>query len=422
MAQSGRVRACAGNVIEGEGLRPKVGSLCSIEDEEGGHIAAEVVGFRSDSFLLMPLVSGVGLAPGARIHLERAQASVPVGEACLGRVLNGLGEPIDGRGPLVGATRGALYRSPEDPLRRAPIREPLDLGVRALNAFVSAGRGMRLGIFAGSGVGKSTLLGQIARFTAADVVVIALVGERGREVGEFLERDLGSALRRATVVVATSDEAPIMRLRAANAATAIAESYRDEGKQVLLLMDSLTRFCFASREVGLAAGEPPATRGYPPSVWSALPRLLERAGTNENGGSITGIYSVLVEGDDPNEPVADAARSILDGHIVLSRELAERGHFPPVDVLASISRVMGNVVNDGHRATAERAREALATYRRAEDLIAIGAYAAGSDPKIDAAQKAMGPLAEFLKQAPDERSLLAESVAGLGQIFPEGSG
>ncbi len=417
----GRVRSVIGPVIEADGPRGvRVGSVCRLRPAEGGDgFDAEVVGFRDDRFALMALESPRGIAPGWRVTCRRARAAVPCGPEALGRVLDGLGRPLDD-GPALLPTRMApLHREPEPALVRPRVTQPLSLGVRALDVLTTAGRGGRLGIFAGSGVGKSTLLGQIARYTDADVAVIALIGERGREVRDFLERDLGDALATSVVVTATSDESAAMRVRAALAATAIAESFRDEGRHVLLLMDSLTRFCTATREIGLAAGEPPATRGYPPSMWSSLPRLLERAGTGTRGGSITGIYTVLVEGDDQLEPVADAARSLLDGHIVLSRRLAERGHFPSVDVLASVSRVMPDVASPDHLRLAQSAREALAVYRDAEDLIATGAYQSGGDPRIDAARRLEPALREFLQQSPDERSDVAQALARLTALFAE---
>lgn len=418
----GRVRSLVGNVIEGEGLRAPLGAVCGIEPAEGGpSFVAEVVGFRGDRLLLMPLLEQPAVGPGARIRFRHLHPVVAAGEACLGRVLDGLGAPLDGGPPLEDPEWAPLYRRPEHPLRRERVRQPLDLGVRAMNGLATVGRGARLGIFAGSGVGKSSLLGQIARFTSADVNVIALVGERGREVRDFIERDLGDALGRSVVVVATGDQAPLLRVRAAHAATAIAERFRDSGRHVLLLMDSVTRFCMAQREIGLAAGEPPTTRGYTPSVWSLLPRLLERAGTAAGGGSITGIYSVLVEGDDPNEPVADAARAILDGHVLLSRDLAEHGHYPAIDVLASVSRVMPDVTAAEHQALARRARQLLATYRRAEDLISIGAYVAGSDPRIDEARRLRDPLNAFLQQERDECSTLEETRAALAAALSAGS-
>ncbi|MEB2344400.1 MAG: FliI/YscN family ATPase [Deltaproteobacteria bacterium] len=419
--RDGRVRSVVGAVVESEGPpAARVGSVCRIDPERGtGGFAAEVVGFRDGRFLLMPLEAPHGVAPGWRVSLARTHPRVAAGPALLGRVLDGLGRPIDGGPSLDGVASTPLHRAPEPALGRPRVREPLDLGVRAINALLTVGRGARLGIFAGSGVGKSTLLGQVARYTACDVAVIALIGERGREVRDFLERDLGDGLARSVVVVATSDEAPNLRVRAALAATAIAESFRDAGRHVLLLMDSVTRFCTAMREIGLAAGEPPATRGYPPSMWSALPALLERAGTAVGGGTVTGIYTVLVEGDDPLEPVADAARSLLDGHIVLARELAERGQFPAIDVLASVSRVMPDVVDAPHRRLARRAREVLATWREAADLILTGAYQPGSDPAVDLARRLDEPLRRVLAQEPDERAGLAESVAALAGVLGE---
>jgi len=422
LAADGVVRSLVGTLLEGEGVAARVGSVCRVEGDGGRAVEAEVVGFREGRTLLMPLHGVSGVAPGDRLHVLQTRAEVPAGPACLGRVLDGLGRPIDDGPPLEGAEPVSLYREPEPSVTRERVRRPLELGVRALDTFTTVGQGMRIGIFAGSGVGKSTLLGQIARHTDADVAVIALVGERRREVREFLERDLGAARERSAVVVSTSDEAPLLRVRAAFAATALAERFRDEGLHVLLMMDSLTRFCMALREIGLAAGEPPTTRGYTPSVWSCLPQLLERSGTSPGGGSVTGIYTVLVEGDDHNEPVADAARSLLDGHVSLSRRLAERGHYPAIDVLASVSRVMGDVTREEHRQLAVRARSALATYRDAEDLISVGAYQAGSDPAIDAARALKRPLDDFLRQPPDERSDLASSLAALRGILGAGGG
>ncbi len=416
----GRVRAAVGVVLEAEGVRARVGSICRIDPEAGGPaFPAEVIGFREGRFLLMPLGLHGGVGPGARVRLRRSRAVVPAGPQCLGRVLNGLGEPIDGGLPLEGGEVAPVYGGAEPALARRRLSEPLDLGVRSINALLTVGRGARVGIFAGSGIGKSSLLGRIARGTRADVNVVALIGERSRELREFLERDLGPALARSVVVVATSDEPPLLRVRAAHVAAALAEHFRRAGCHVLLLMDSLTRFCTAQREIGLAAGEPPSTRGYPPSVWGLLPRLLERAGTGPGAGSVTGIYSVLVEGDDPMEPVADAARSLLDGHILLSRELAERGHFPAVDVLSSVSRVMPEVVSAEHERLAQAAREVLATHRRVEDLVSIGAYREGSDPAVDRARRLVGPLQAFLKQGRDEAATLEESVAGLAQLLAE---
>lgn len=414
----GRVCTVVGTVIEGEGVTARLGSVCRVEPEAGeGGFEAEVVGFRDGRFLLMPLADPDGVAPGARIRVLGRRSRVPSGEACLGRILDGLGRPIDDGPPLDDAPTVAIHRAPESAVKRDRISQPLDLGVRAINTFCTVGRGMRLGIFAGSGVGKSTLLGQIARHTKSDINVIALIGERRREVREFIERDLGDALERSVVVVSTSDEAPLLRVRAAHAATAIAESFRDQGHSVLLMMDSVTRFCTALREIGLAAGEPPTTRGYTPSVFSQLPRLFERAGTSPTGGSITGLYTVLVEGDDLNEPVADASRSLLDGHVALSRRLAERGHFPSIDVLASVSRVMGDVASEAHIELARSAREAMATYAEAEDLISVGAYQSGSDARIDTARLLHDPLRAFLQQRADDSTSIAAGLDALNQLF-----
>ena len=414
----GRVRGLVGTLIEGEGVVVPVGGVCRVQPADGtSAFLAEVVGFRDERILLMPLGEHHGVGPGARLQADTLRATVPGGDACLGRVVDALGRPLDGGPPLDDAEAVPLYRSPEPVLRRERVHAPLDLGVRAIDGLATVGRGARIGIFAGSGVGKSTLLGQIARHTHADVNVIALVGERGREVRDFIERDLDEALSRSVVVVATADEMPLLRMRAAHAATAMAERFRDGGRHVLLLMDSLTRFCMAQREIGLAVGEPPTTRGYTPSTWSQLPRLVERAGTAPGGASITGIYTVLVEGDDPNEPVADAARAALDGHVTLSRELAHRGQYPAIDVLASVSRVMSDIVPESHQALGRAAREALASYRRNEDLIAIGAYTTGTDPVVDRARALDEPLRRFLCQRPEERSDIGDAVAGLEAVL-----
>lgn len=414
----GRVCSLVGIMIEGVGVKAQLGTVCTVEPEDGSPgFEAEVVGFRERRFLLMPLSEHAGVSPGAKIRIRGTRAVAPDGERCLGRVVDGLGRPIDDAGPLPGSKTVPLMRTPLSAVTRDRVSEPLDLGVRAINGFCTVGRGMRLGIFAGSGVGKSTLLGQIARHTDADVAVIALIGERRREVRDFIERDLAGSLDRAVLVVSTSDEAPLLRVRAAHTATAIAESFRDQGKNVLLMMDSVTRFCTALREIGLATGEPPTTRGYTPSVFSQLPRLFERAGTSEAGGSITGIYTVLVEGDDLNEPVADAARSLLDGHVSLSRRLAERGHFPAIDVLASVSRVMTDIVSSEHVSVSRKARVALSTYAQAEDLISIGAYQSGSDAGIDAARMLHEPLQQYLRQPPEEATTIDASRNALREIL-----
>ena len=412
LAIEGRVCSLVGTLVEAEGLRSAVGALVRISGG-GAAVAAEVVGFRGERTLLVPLDDPSGLAAGARVSPSPEIDAAPDGAACLGRVLDGLGRPVDGGPPLPRRSRSRSRARAVAALRRRRIERPVDLGVRAINAFLTVGEGSRLGLFAGSGVGKSVLLGQIARGTRADANVIALIGERGREVREFVERDLGDALARSVVVVATSDEAPVLRKRAALLASSLAEDLRARGSQVLLLMDSLSRFCAAQREIGLAAGEPPATRGYPPSVWSALPQLLERAGNAEGPGGITGLYTVLVEADDPEDPIADACRALLDGHIVLSRKLAERGRYPAIDVLASVSRVMRDVVAPEQQALAARARAVLATFADAEDLVSLGAYPAGSDPRIDEALRLAPRLRAFLAQDRDERAGVSESFAAL---------
>jgi len=414
---SGRVSNVIGLVVEATGPGAPVGSLCAIESAWGGagEIPAEVVGFRAGRLLLMPLGDLAGVAPGGRVTLVRERPLVRVGAHLLGRVVDGLGEPLDRGGPLAGGEQIPLVGRPLNPLERPPIREPLDLGVRAINALLTCGRGQRLGIFAGSGVGKSALLGMIARYTRAQVNVIALVGERGREVREFLERDLGDALRHSVVVVATADQPPLVRLRGAMLACAVAEWFRDRGQDVLLMMDSLTRLAMAQREIGLSVGEPPASRGYTPSVFALLPRLLERAGRTE-AGSITGVYTVLVDGDDMNEPIADAARSLLDGHVVLSRRLAGEGHFPAIDVLESISRVMLEVTAPEQQVRAARVRAWLATYREAEDLIQIGAYQRGANAAVDEAVARRPAIAGFLRQALSEPASLEDADAALAAL------
>ena len=414
---SGRVTDVIGLVIEGNGPGLPIGGVCSIERRDGsGATAAEVVGFRKNRVLLMPLGEVAGIEPGNRIVVARDRPCVGVGAGLLGRVLDGLGVPLDGAGPIAIEREVSLYGPPINPLARAPIREPLDLGIRALNALLTCGRGQRLGIFAGSGVGKSALLGMIARATRAEVNVIALVGERGREVREFIERDLGPAgLARSVVIAATSDQPPLVRIRGAFLATAIAEYFRDRGLDVMLMMDSLTRLAMAQREVGLSIGEPPTARGYTPSVFAMMPRLVERAGAT-GSGSITGLYTVLVEGDDLNEPVTDCARSLLDGHVVLARALANQGHYPAVDVLKSISRLMRGLVTPEQAAAADRVRGWLATHADAEDLITIGAYAPGSSPRIDEAVAKIESVRAFLRQRLDERATLADSQAALAKL------
>jgi flagellum-specific ATP synthase len=401
-ARRGRVKSLIGLVIEATGLRAEVGELCTISVGRNGQpVAAEVVGFRDGATLLMPLGEMHGIGPGNSVSATGKPFRLPVGEELLGRVLDGLGRPLDGLpAPETGEFR-STFAAPPSPLQRARISQRLSLGVRALDGFVPCGTGQRLGIFAGSGVGKSSLLGMIARSTSADVNVICLVGERGREVREFVERDLGDALERSVVVVATSDEPALVRIKAAFAATTIAEWFRDRGQDVVLMMDSVTRLALAQRELGLAIGEPPAARGFTPSVFALLPRLLERAGTSDVG-SITGLYTVLVEGDDMNDPIADAARGILDGHCVLSRALAHRSHYPAIDVLQSVSRLAGEVQTPEVRQASAGLRELMALHREKEDLISIGAYSPGSDPRIDRAIALMPAIDGFLKQPVDE--------------------
>ena len=398
-------------MVESTGPTARIGDLCRI-DCGAALVPAEVVGFRAGRTLLMPLGDLDGVAPGATVESSGACLRVPVGDALLGRALDALGRPMDGL-PLETDETYPILAAPPSPLERTMIAEPMATGVRAIDGMLTLGVGQRMGIFAGSGVGKSTLLGMIARNCAADVNVIALVGERGREVREFLENDLGpDGLARSVVVCATSDQPALVRLKAALTATAIAEAFRDRGKSVLLMMDSVTRFCMAQREVGLAVGEPPSTKGYTPSVFAMLPRLMERAGTGSRG-AITALYTVLVEGDDTNEPVADAARGILDGHILLSRKLTSRGHYPPIDVMQSLSRTMPFVASKGHVESARKARETIAAYRDVEDLLSIGAYKAGARPESDIAIARMPGLDAFLRQDKADPTGYEAALAGL---------
>ncbi|HBG04978.1 MAG: flagellum-specific ATP synthase FliI [Geobacteraceae bacterium GWC2_58_44] len=415
----GKVTQVVGLVIEGFCPDTAVGSVCEVHSDGFPPIPAEVVGFRDNKTLLMPLgeLRGVGL--GSMISVRREKASLGVGPGLLGRVIDGLGEPIDDKGPIAVADEYPIYALPVNPMKRRPIRKPLNLGIRAINGLLTCGEGQRVGIMAGSGVGKSTLLGMIARYTEADVNVIALIGERGRELREFIEKDLQEeGLRKSVVVVATSDQPPLVRMRGAYIATTIAEYFQAQGKKVLLMMDSATRFAMAMREVGLAIGEPPTTKGYTPSVFAALPRLLERTG-NFQGGSITGLYTVLVEGDDFNEPISDAMRSILDGHIILTRELAARNIYPPIDLMNSASRVMTDVTSKEHRRLAGQFKEILAAYRQAEDMINIGAYKVGSNPKIDYAIVKMEQMISYMKQDVADGVSVDESIAALAHIFAD---
>jgi flagellum-specific ATP synthase len=414
----GRVSRVVGLVAEANGPSCRLGAICDIYTDGDQHkVSAEVMGFKENKILLMPLEEIRGIAPGSRVVARKAKGTVPVSEHLLGRVIDGLGQPIDGRGPVAVETEYPIYVNPINPLQRDRITQPLDIGIRAVNGLLTIGCGQRMGIFSGSGVGKSVLMGMIARQTNADVNVIALIGERGREVNDFLEKELGEeGLKRSVVVVATSDHLPLIRMRGAFIATAIAEYFRDKGKHVNLMMDSVTRFATAQREVGLAIGEPPTTRGYTPSVFALLPKLLERAGTAKGSGTITGLYTVLVEGDDMNEPIADAVRSILDGHIVLTRDLASQNHYPAIDVLKSVSRVMIDITASAHKANANQLKETLASYRKAEDLINIGAYEKGSNPKIDYAVQMIDKINDFLQQDRSEKVTFNESVEQLAKL------
>jgi len=414
----GKVTKVVGLIAEGRGIKAPVGSVCHLlPDGAGAPVAAEVVGFRDGACLFMPYGDMRGISPGTLIRNSSAPPLLPVGRRYLGRTIDAFGEPIDRKGPIMPRRFNPIFAEAPGPLDRPRIKDPLDVGVRAINGLITLGKGQRVGIMAGSGVGKSTLMGMIARNTKADVNVIGLVGERGREVLEFIEKDLGpEGLARSVLVVATSDQSPLIRMRAAYAATAMAEFFRDEGADVILMMDSVTRFCMAGREVGLAAGEPPTTRGYTPSVFAHLPKLLERAGKNRNG-SITGIYTVLVDGDDFTEPIADAARSILDGHLVLTRDLADQGHYPSIDVLKSISRLRSDVTPKEVMAAGKEMIRLLATYRRVEDMVNIGAYAKGSNPEIDRALEMIGPINAFLQQDVGEPSPLTDSFSRLQALM-----
>ncbi len=436
---SGRLTRINGLVMEAAGLKLPLGSGCHIAIPGGAAVEAEVVGFSGEKLFMMPTDDVYGLAPGAHVvplesraqlpsAVERAgprrraadrAKHLPVGEELLGRVLDGAGRPLDGLGPIDTRQARSLQSRPFNPLQRAPIRSSLDVGIRAINALLTVGRGQRLGLFAGSGVGKSVLLGMMARFTAAEVIVVGLIGERGREVKEFIENILGhEGLKRSVVVAAPADTSPLMRLQGAAYATTIAEHFRDQGRHVLLIMDSLTRFAMAQREIALAIGEPPVTRGYPPSVFARLPQLAERAGNGpEGGGSITAFYTVLAEGDDPQDPIADAARAILDGHIVLSRHLADQGHYPAIDIEASISRVMTGLIKPLHLDVVRRFKHLYSRYQRSRDLISVGAYTAGSDPTLDQAIALQPHFEGFLQQNMDERENYQDAVVKLHRLF-----
>jgi len=413
----GKVTKAVGLIVESVGINASIGDICEIVTEQNT-VEAEVVGFKNGTVLLSPLGEIYGIRTGAKIAVKGKQSYIPLSDDILGRIIDGTGNPIDGREPLKGKPF-PIYKEAINPLEREIIKEPLDLGIRAINSLITCGKGQKIGIMAGSGVGKSVLLGMIARYTSADINVIALIGERGREVREFIENDLGDGLKKSVVVVSTSDTPALARIRGAFLATAIAEYFREKGKHVLLLMDSLTRFAMAQREIGLAAGEPPTMKGYPPSVFNLMPKLLERVGVTKNGGSITGIYTVLVEGDDLTDPVADASRAILDGHIVLSRELANRNHYPAIDPLRSVSRLMKDIVDDRHLKYAQRLLELLATYAKYEDIINIGAYKEGTNPQVDFAIKMMDKINSFLRQDINERATFQESLEHLYSLFEE---
>ena len=419
----GRVTRMVGLTLEAVGVRAAIGSRCLVQNATGHYLEAEVVGFAGEKTFLMPTGPLYGLLPSARVIPGDGVYEVPVGSALLGRVIDGAGVPIDGLGVLPASARVSLNGELINPLARQPIAAPLDVGIRAINSLLTVGRGQRLGLFAGSGVGKSVLLGMMTRFTTADVVVVGLIGERGREVKEFIDDILGrEGMKRAVVVATPADNPPLLRLHGALLATSIAEYFRDQGKHVLLLMDSLTRFAQAQREIGLAIGEPPTTKGYPPSVFAKLPQLVERAGNSGPGkGSITAFYTVLAEGDDQHDPIADAARAVLDGHVVLSRRLSEAGHYPAIDVEASISRSMNGIVGSDHQQVARRFRQMNAVYQHNRDLISVGAYTRGGDPAIDKAIDYNPRMMEFLRQNIHQPVSFSESVQQLKALL-QGTG
>lgn len=417
--KSGKVNRVIGLVLEGDGPAVSVGSLCTVYSRKGKPpVDAQVVGFRDNCTLLMPMGDMVGIEPGSTIELKEDAPTFNVSQALLGRVIDGTGKPLDGKGPVPMGVNYPLMGVPQNPLERDRITQPLNIGIRAINGLLTCAKGQRVGILAGTGIGKSVLLGMIARNTEADVNVIALVGERGREVKEFIEENLGpEGMKKSVVVVATSDQPPLVRLRGAFIATTIAEYFRDQGKDVLMMMDSVTRFALAQREIGLSVGEPPTTRGFTPSVFSMIPKLIERIGTAQGKGTITGLYTILVEGDDINEPISDAMRAVLDGHIVLSRQLAAHNHYPAIDVLNSTSRLMIDVISKDHFNMVMRFKDILATYREAEDLVNIGAYARGSNPKIDLAIKKIDAFTQYLRQGIMEKVDMEQSIAQLSKIL-----
>ncbi|MBD9355575.1 flagellar protein export ATPase FliI [Methylomonas albis] len=415
----GKLSRMVGLTLEAEGCRAAIGSLCQVITKSGKIITAEVVGFGGSRLFLMPTGDTHGLEPGCRVIPMGKNSLANVGFGLLGRVLDGAGRPLDSKGPLDTDAKVSLSGATINPLSRKPIREALDVGVRAINSILSVGRGQRMGLFAGTGVGKSVLLGMMTKFTNADVVVVGLVGERGREVNEFVLKILGEeGLRRAVVIASPADDSPLMRVHGALLATSIAEYFRDQGLDVLLLMDSLTRYAQAYREIALAIDEPPATKGYPPSVFAKLPQLVERAGNgDEGGGSITAFYTVLTEGDDTNDPIADAARGVLDGHVVLSRSLAESGHYPAIDIEASISRVMPDIIEPEHLQMARDLRRLYSIYQQNKDLISVGAYRPGADPRIDKAIEKNPAIMDFLQQSMDESVDFSRSLSELAQLL-----
>ena len=415
----GRLTRMVGMTLEAVGCSVNVGERCLIETIQGKLEEAEVVGFAKDKIYLMPIGNIQGIGPGARVIPTHRAAEIPVGEALLGRVLDGQGKPIDGKGPVHCHEARALASEPINPLNRQPVTEPLDVGVRSINSILTVGRGQRMGLLAGSGVGKSVLLGMMTRFTEADIIIVGLIGERGREVKEFIEQILGEdGIMRSVVVAVPADYSPLMRLQGAMSATTIAEYFRDQGKNVLLLMDSLTRFCQAQREVALAIGEPPATKGYPPSVFALLPQLVERAGNgDEAGGSITAFYTVLAEGDDQQDPIVDASRAILDGHVVLSRELADSGHYPAIDIEGSVSRVLNQITSQEHRDAINQLKYLYSTYQQNKDLITVGAYQKGSDPLVDESIEMMPEIRGFLCQNINEEVHMQDSINDLSEMM-----